>query len=286
MEFKNILRCPLCHSPLSAEGASLFCGGERRHCYDISSSGYVNLLPPGKRSNAKTGDDKEMLRSRRLFLSAGFYDRISEEAAKAALEYVSVPENGELIFADAGCGDGYHALNIEKAFLSKGISSDPVGLEASKVGAEFGAKLARKENSRAKFLAANIFDMPLTDKSCDIVFSMFAPVPDSEACRVLKDDGALVVCSSGSYHLWEMRQVLYGEPRISPPLDRTPEGFTHVGHSSLSYTVPLESQELIAALFTMTPFYWRCPREGRERLLSLDTLTVRIETEYNVYKKG
>lgn len=285
MELKNILRCPLCHSPLSAEGASLFCGGERRHCYDISSSGYVNLLPPGKRSNAKTGDDKEMLRSRRVFLSAGFYDRISEKAAKVALENVTVPENGEVIFADAGCGDGYHALNIEKVFQNKGISSVPFGLEASKVGAEIAAKLAKKENSRARFLAANIFDMPLADKSCDMVFSMFAPVPDSEAYRVLKDDGALVVCSSGSYHLWEMRQVLYGEPRLSQPLDRTPEGFALVDHRTLSYTVTLEKPELIASLFTMTPFCWRCPREGRERLLSLDKLTVRIETEYNIYKK-
>ncbi len=280
MEF---LICPLCKAPLIRDNKSLYCGGEKRHCYDIAAAGYVNLLPPGKKSNAKTGDDREMLKSRRTFLSAGFYDKISEAAAKAALENLS--ERDHIAFADAGCGDGYHALNIERYFREKGIKAQIIGLEASKNGAEMAAKLAKKEGSSAAFVAANIFDMPLADKSCDVVFSMFVPVADSEVMRVLKDDGVLVVCSSGSYHLFEMREVLYGEPRLSPALDRTPEGFERIAHSSLSYSFTLDSQELIASLFTMTPFYWRCPREGREKLLSLDSLTVRSETEYNVYKK-
>lgn len=279
----NFLICPLCKAPLERDGKSLYCMGEKRHCYDISAAGYVNLLPPGKKSNAKTGDDREMLRSRRAFLSSGFYDKISEAAAKAALDNLSKRES--ITFADAGCGDGYHALNIEKHFRDAGIASQAIGLEASKNGAEMASKLAKKGNSTATFLAANIFDMPLADKSCDVVFSMFAPVADSEAARVLKDDGVLVVCSSGSYHLWEMREVLYGEPRLSPALDRTPEGFEHVAHTSLSYSFTMDSAELIASLFTMTPFYWRCPREGRERLLALEKLTVRAETEYHVYKK-
>ena len=280
MEF---LICPLCKAPLIKDQKSLYCCGEKRHCYDIAAAGYVNLLPPGKKSNAKTGDDREMLKSRRVFLSGGFYDKISEAAAKAALE--NLTERKGIVFADAGCGDGYHALNIEGYFNKNGIESQAIGLEASKNGAEMASKLARAKGSSASFVCANIFDMPLSDRSCDVVFSMFAPVADSEVSRVLKDDGVLVVCSSGSYHLWEMRGVLYGEPRLSPALDRTPEGFEHIAHTSLSYTFTLDSRELIASLFTMTPFYWRCPREGRERLLSLDSLTVRAETEYNVYKK-
>jgi len=278
----NII-CPLCHAPLSEDEKSFFCTGERRHCYDKASSGYVNLLPPGKKSNARIGDDREMLRSRRAFLSGGYYDKISIAAAEAALSELS--ERESIVFADAGCGDGYHALNIERFFKEKGFEAHAIGLEASKSGAEMASKLAKKQGSDAFFAAANIFDMPLADKSCDVVFSMFAPVPDTEAARVLKDDGVLLVCSSGSRHLLEMRKVIYREPRLSPPLDRTPEGFTHVAHSSLSYSFTLESAELIASLFTMTPFYWRCPREGRERLLALDSLTVRAETEYNVYKK-
>lgn len=283
MKFTDYIRCPLCHAPLFAEGGCVSCGGERRHSYDIAASGYINLLPPGKKSNAKTGDDRDMLKSRREFLSGGYYDKISEAAAKAALENLN--KRDSLVFLDAGCGDGYHALNIEKYFKSEGVSSFPIGLEASKKGAEMGAKLSKKLSSSAFFAAANIFDMPIHDRSLDVIFSMFAPVADSEVFRTLKDDGVLVVCSSGSRHLLEMREVIYTEPRISPPLDRTPEGFEHVDHRSLSYTFTLESPGLISALFTMTPFYWRCPKEGREKLLSLNSLTVSAETEYHVYKK-
>ena len=280
-EIISLLRCPLCHGALSLTGKSLVC--DKRHCYDIAKEGYVNLLPPGKRSNAKTGDDREMLKSRRTFLSGGYYDPISKRAAETAEEALS--PTASFIFADAGCGDGYHALNIEKHFKARGISTLGIGLEASKSGAAMAAKLAKAGGSSSFFAAANIFDIPLADGSVDCVFSMFAPVPDSEAYRILSDDGVLIVCSSGSYHLWEMRKVLYGEPRLSPPLNRTPDGFAPVSHSSLSYEFTLDTQDLIAALFTMTPFYWRCPREGRERLLSLEKLTLRSETEYTVYKK-
>lgn len=279
----SYIACPLCHAAMEGDGRVLYCLGERRHSYDIASSGYVNLLPPGKKSNAKTGDDREMLRCRRTFLEGGYYDKISEKAAESALSALS--KRDSIVFADAGCGDGYHALNIEAFFKKKGIHSLGLGLEASKKGAEMAAKLAKKAESDSFFAAANIFDMPIGDKTCDCVFSMFAPVPDSEARRILNDDGVLVVCSSGSHHLWEMREVLYGEPRLSPALDRTPRGFEHVSHTSLKYSFSLDDPALIEALFTMTPFYWRSPREGREKLLSLTQLTVSCETEYNVYKK-
>ncbi len=279
----GIFVCPLCKAPLSRENNSLFCSGERKHTYDIASSGYVNLLPPGKKSNAKTGDDKEMLRCRRRFLSGGYYDRISSGLARAALDCLS--ERESIIFADAGCGDGYHALNILSFFERENIKSRGIGFDASKHGADYAARLSKKEGTDAFFAAANIFDMPVSDKSLDIIFSMFAPVPDSEANRVLRDDGVLAVCSSGERHLWEMREVLYGEPRVSPPLDRTPEGFQKVFHSSLCYTFELKDKEDIGALFTMTPFYYRCPKEGRERLNSLECLSVTASVEYNIYKK-
>jgi len=32
----------------------------------------------------------------------------------------------------------------------------------------------------------------------------------------------------------------------------------------------------------MTPFYYRCPREGREKLLALDKLTVNVEVDFTV----
>lgn len=277
----KILICPLCRAPLCKDGKSFICKGERRHCYDISAAGYVNLLPPGKASNAKTGDDKGMLTSRRDFLNAGFYEKISEKAANLILD---ASDNDSITFVDAGAGEGYHTLNILKVIEKAGRKAFAVGLEASKHGALLAAKRA-KTVENAVFAAANIFDMPIADGCADAVVSMFAPVADSESARILKDNGVLIVCSSGSRHLWEMRQILYGEPRLSEPLSRVPEGFKLFDHSSVEYGITVSGQDKIHALFEMTPFYYRCPKEGRERLASFEDLDTRVEVEYNIYKK-
>lgn len=294
----GVLCCPVCGADMKTAEKNLYCTGERKHCYDIASSGYINLLPPGKASNAKTGDDRRMLRARSAFLDTGAYEKFSSEAARLIKEQLDgagiknsagSSKEKSAVFVDAGCGEGYHTLNIARCLAENGISPVPVGLEASKYGAEKAAKRAKAAGDIGKgavFAAANIFAMPLKSGCADAVVSMFAPVPDAEAARVLKDGGFLIVCSSGSRHLWELRQVLYGEPRLSPPLSKVPEGFELCAVSSCSFRLELQSREEIGALFEMTPFFFRCPREGRERLMSLDCLSVGAEAEYKVYKKA
>lgn len=280
MTENTVFVCPVCRTRLVKEGGSMYCTGQRRHCYDIASSGYVNLLPPGKKNNRKAGDDAEMLSCRRSFLSAGHYDKISDEAAAVALR----TGRKILSFVDAGCGEGHHTVRIFKRLSENTPIGFAAGLDASKHGAAAGAKKAAGIDGNLNFAAANIFDMPIESSSLDAVFSLFAPVPDAEAARVLTPHGLLVVCSSGSRHLWQMREVLYGEPRLSPPLDRVPLGFRPLSASSLSYEITVRGGE-IKDLFTMTPFYYRSPREGREKLLSLPSMTTEISVEYKVYEK-
>lgn len=280
---KSPFICPVCRARLYKVGGSLFCGGERRHCYDISSSGYVNLLPPGKKNNRSAGDDGEMISARRRFLGNGHYDRISDTAAQIMLSALTRADTSLRLFADCGCGEGYHTVRIFKKLSESFPNLCGVGFDASKKGADCGARLA-KAIPNLRFAAANIFGLPLEDGCADAVFSLFAPVPDAEACRILSPGGLIAVCSSGSRHLWQMRELLYGEPRLSPPLDRTPEGFRPFSSSSLSYEITVSGEE-IRDLFTMTPFYYRCPKEGRERLLKTEILTTEISVEYKVYEK-
>ena len=51
--------CPVCRQTLHRESNSLFC--EKRHCYDISRRGYVNLLMSQASSAARHGDGKDMI---------------------------------------------------------------------------------------------------------------------------------------------------------------------------------------------------------------------------------
>ncbi len=278
---KNLI-CPLCASPLTKDERSLRCGGEKVHCYDMAASGYVNLLPPGKMNNAKTGDGKEMLRARVNFLSGGYYDIISNTVAELIADKI---QKDSITVLDAGCGEGYHLCNIASG-LSEGKKVRAIGIDASKHGADMGAKTARFKKLPAFFAAGNIFSMPIADHSCDAVVSMFAPIPAAEAQRVLADDGILVVVASGVHHLWEMRSIIYDEPRENNKGIKCPEGFVLAEEKIVSTKAKLPNNETIMNLFTMTPFYHRCPKDGREKLEKTESLEITVEAVIHVYKKA
>ena len=248
-DYLEPLRCPLCGGALAADGGSL--RGGAGHVYDLARAGYVNLLPPGKKNNAKTGDEREMIRARSEFLRRGFYDPIASAVAAAVAgapfagasfaeaSFAERTESGTgtgaedapFRIADLGAGEGYHTCRTAALLadlLGRGV--DAFGFDASKAGAEAGCRLAKslgflpKEGIaappgawtspvRAAVLPANIFRLPFADRSADAALSLFAPVPWAEAVRILVPGGRLAVVSAGRDHLAELRAVLYEEVR-------------------------------------------------------------------------
>ena len=274
---------------MSRRDASLFCDGHtgRRHCYDIASSGYVNLLPPGKGGNAHTGDDGAMIAARRAFLGGGYYDCISDAAAEIAWENLSLRRDS-IRFCDAGSGEGYHTRRM--ACRLSEVSGLPIlgcGIDASKKGAAAGVKGCRDlpDSVSLSFAAGNIFSLPVAGDSLDIVFSLFAPIPAEEVSRTLRDDGILVVVAAGPRHLWELRCLLYDEPREGNAEASTPLGFTLCHKQTVRRVVHIPDRAALQALFTMTPFYYRTPEGGRVRLDNTSSLDVGIEADIYVFRK-
>ena len=68
-KFSKII-CPICRNKLKSVSNMLKC--KNNHSYDISSDGYINLLPPHKNGYIP-GDNKEMVRARRNFLNGDYY---------------------------------------------------------------------------------------------------------------------------------------------------------------------------------------------------------------------
>ena len=71
---KNILdflRCPHCGTSLVRPDDSRTLRCPAGHAFDLAKSGYVNLLPPGKEKNARSGDEREMVKAREEFLALG-----------------------------------------------------------------------------------------------------------------------------------------------------------------------------------------------------------------------
>ena len=287
----NIITCPVCGSGLRRENRSLIC--QAGHTFDIAKSGYVNMLPPGKEKNARTGDEKDMVRARAAFLEKGYYSRISSAAADV------IAESGGGVICDMGCGEGHHTCRIAgEVHVKTGQDVLALGFDASKYAAECASKLARANSylsrdgiggeldSRVQcaFMPGNIFHLSVADHSVNCALSMFAPVAGDEARRILSDDGILVVVSSGRDHLLEMRQLIYEDVHLSESLPDAPEGFELVNRRNLRYSTTIENKEDIASLFVMTPFYYKTTEAGRARLSAQDTLDVTVEVNISVFQ--
>ena len=106
--YKANLKCPICDGVLMLEDQkTLYCNGQKRHAYDLSSSGYVNLSSP---KQCGGGDTKEAVRARSAFLDAGYYKPISDKT----LELLTLYGNGGERVVDAGCGEGYYTVQAAK----------------------------------------------------------------------------------------------------------------------------------------------------------------------------
>lgn len=285
MKSISILKCPICSASLEKVGNSLFCKGDtKRHCYDFASSGYVNLLTPGKEKNAHTGDEKTMITARREFLDTGAYFEISRKAAGII---ASLSHTKEPVIIDAGCGEGYHSCNIASCLEKEGFEPCLACFDASKHGADVGAKRARRGGfDNVLFSAGNIFTLPVKDFCADFSLSMFAPIAGDETLRYLKDGGYLIVVSSGERHLWELRELLYEKARESSGEVKIPEGFEKVLEDRLTYTFTVEKNSTLKSLFVMTPFYYRTSLSDKEKLEGVTNFTVTADVKYTVMKKA
>ncbi len=291
----DLIRCPLCGARLTREGGSLVCGGEpRRHVYDLSSSGYVNLLPPGKKNNAVTGDRRDLIAARSSFLDSGRYAPLSDAVAAAAS---ALPGDAdEFCFADFGCGEGYHTCRVASALAAEGRRVVALGIDASKYAAESGAKRAKRagfpapfevgaEESTVSFIAGNFFHPPIFPSSLPCVTTMFAPIAFDAAAAALSGGGGIVAAVSGADHLFELREMIYRDVERRSEDVSVPDGFEIREKTNVRYTASL-SAEQTASLFGMTPFFCRAPAEARERVLSHGAADVTVDVNvYTILKK-
>lgn len=270
MNTLELLKCPLCGTSLTKEGKSLFCGGVRRHCFDISAAGYVNFAL----SNAAGGgDDATLIAARTAFLSSGAYAPIAGEICALLSKHVP---HGTVV--DAGCGEGYYTLEMARAGF------EVLGFDLSKNGIKHAARASRAAGAQAFFAVGGIFDLPLQDASVDAVVSLFAPVAEQEFLRVLKPNGILLLAGAGEEHLMDLKRVLYDTPYPNKPRADAPQSMALIEERTLRFTMPL-SREALQALFAMTPYYYRTPRAGKARLDALDALDVGAAVDLAVYQK-
>ena len=265
----DVTICPKCHMPLSRVGSSAKCA--LGHTFDFAKEGYLNLLLGSV--GGTHGDNREMLTSRRAFLERGHYAPLRDAMA----DYVKTltPREGNLL--DIGCGEGYYTA----AFCAARGGGAVYAFDISKEG----VRLAAKRRMGAHLAVASAYGMPYADGAFDTVTNLFSPLCPEEISRTLKRGGHFLMAIPESEHLYDLKCVLYDTPYKNEPLEDTIEGLTFLESRRLTYRIELESQEEIAALFMMTPYAYRTPREGRERLRALSSLTTTVDFRILVYRK-
>ena len=266
----SLLACPVCQSDMTidAEGKICRCMGARQHCYDVARSGHLFLGGP----HAGDGDTKEAILARRAFLDAGYYEVLSD-----AINHM-IDRIGAKTVLDAGCGEGYYTNRLA-------VNRNVLGLDLSRAGIEYAAKRAKRLQSTAGFTVASIFSLPVQDASLDAVVNIFAPCAEQEFGRVLKTGGHLLVVGAGEKHLMGLKKGLYDNPYENPGRADLPTDMKLVERTKVQTEITVTGNDMIEALFSMTPYYWRTSKEDKEKLASLETLVTELDFDLFLYQK-
>ena len=274
---ESLFCCPLCGAAMIQSEHSYRCPSG--HAFDQAAAGYVHLLPANRKHSQNPGDDKDMVAARSVFLSKGYYEPLRTTLCEMAVKSLQNRLSPALL--DSGCGEGYYTAQIHRSLRSAGLSPRIAGVDLSK----FALRRAAKQLPEGEFAVASVYHLPLMDQSIDLLTNIFSPLSVEEFSRVLKPGGFFYYVVPSALHLWEMKQVLYSNPYKNPVKQEDYPGFSWQGAQQVRYTVHLENSTDIMALFGMTPYAWKTPKEGVERLAKLESLDTQIGFDIHCYQR-
>lgn len=270
----SLFVCPICASPLTRGERSYTC--PRGHSFDIAREGYVHLLPANHRHSASPGDDKGMSQARGRFLAAGYYAPLRQ-----ALEDLALVHTGQgPAVLDAGCGEGYYTAGIWRALSQAGRSPRLAGVDLSKPS----VRRCARQVPQGEIAVASVYHLPVGTGQLDLLLNCFSPLAIEEFCRVLRPGGTFVYVVPGADHLWQLKQVLYERPYRNKEQSIPYQGFAAEGVIPVDLELELPGDAL-RDLFQMTPYFWKTPRAGAQRLDALDHLRVTASFRIHQFRR-
>lgn len=271
--------CPLCGGPLMQLGSTLRCS--KGHSFDLAKEGYAHLLPVQKKRTKAPGDSKEMVEARARFLDAGHYAVFAQTLARLCAE-IAREQGTPLHILDMGCGEGYYSRAIAEELTHQGLSFELIGLDIAKPAVRRAAKYAP---GSCRYAVASCFACPIQDGWADVAVNVFAPFAREETLRVLRPGGKLLYAVPGPRHLFGLKSVLYDTPYENPVQQVDYPGFTDEGAVDAEDTIRVTGQA-VQDLFCMTPYYWKTPREGAQRLAQCDAVETPIQFRFLRFTKS
>lgn len=269
------LLCPVCGEELIQEEKRYYCSGG--HSFDRAGSGYVNLLISCQNGKIH-GDDRQMVRARRDFLEKGYYEPLRKAICS---EILALGKEESMSLLDSGCGECWYTSGVEKVLADAGPEPDIVGMDISKDA----LKMGDKRGKNLRLAVASAYRLPIGDESCDAILNVFAPFAGEEYLRVLKKGGALIHVSPGEKHLWELKKAVYEKPYLNDAAAPAQDGLELSAEKELKFSIEIDNNADIKALFMMTPYAHKTGLQNIKRLEELQNLSVVAEFVIRVYKK-
>ena len=242
-EIEGVFQCPICkdNMNLNDEG-SFVC--ENRHCFDLSSKGYINFIPNQKQIKYK----KNLFENRQEVFLNGFYKNVSDEIYNVIIDYF---KNEKFInILDAGCGEGYYSLKLDH---KEGIKRNIFAMDIVKDA----IKIASRNISSVKWIVGDISNIPLKANSINAIINILTPSSYDEFTRVLSDDGILIKVIPGNEYLKEIRNSIkdqlknksYSNEKV---INYFKDNMKFIEKRKVKYTLPVSKHQLECFL-EMTP---------------------------------
>lgn len=270
---RSLFCCPICGEAMERETGSLVC--PHGHSYDLAREGYVHLLPVNRRHSDHPGDDRDMVQARTRFLSGGWYAPLREALCALAMP----PDEATPVLLDAGCGEGYYTAALAEAVAARGGRTAGVDLSKAAV------KKAARRCPSAEIAVASSYRLPLAEASVDCLVNCFSPLAAEEFRRVLRKDGTFLYVVPGPRHLWELKCLLYDAPYENEERVEAYPGFSLETVTPVETRFTMPTAQDVQALFRMTPYTWKTPRESAARLASVTQLTVTAQFRIHAFRR-
>jgi len=271
-----IINCPLCKKPLLKTVDSVVkC--DKGHSYDIPKEGYLYLIPPNKKNSKSPGDNQEMIKARRAFLEAGYYQFLVRKTQEILSD---LPFEKDTTALDLGCGEGYYTSEV----LEHSITiSHTLGTDISKAA----IKLAAKKYKDSMFFVSSAFDIPIESASLDLVLSIFAPFKVEEIVRILRADGYMLVITAGSQHMRQIAEMVYAEfrPHKDSTTAKLETDFDIHKSEEIKFDLELDNSFDILNMLQMTPYFWHFSEDQLKEVSNLTNIKVSCDFKIELWKK-
>lgn len=252
---EDVLVCPLCHNELTLEDNSVQC--PLKHTFNINKKGFLSLSEP----ISDKLYDKEMFLARQTVLQSEIYEPV--------FTYLKLLLPNKAYVVDAGSGEGSYLNRIYKP------SNRHIGIDLAKEGV-----LLSSNYKDALWLLADLANIPLRDKSIDVVLNILSPANYEQFNRILKDDGQLIKVIVNKDYLKELRvqgdHESFDNRNVYDILERN---FDIQSKKVLKYTVAVD-ENLSKNLFKMTPMTKHHEYKDKITEITIDlTIVVAIKKE-------